>query len=69
MFDGLHYLCPVEKQMDVMETMTANRRRTREEILAWLQNGREIKARRQKEAEELFAKRQKRKKEAAESGL
>ena len=58
MFDGLHYLFPVEKQMDVMETMTANRRRTREEILAWLQNGREIKARRQKEAEELFAKRQ-----------
>lgn len=41
---------------------------TREDFLALLERGRQIKARRQKEAEEKFAERQRRKKEAAESG-
>ena len=41
---------------------------TREDFLALLERGRQIKARRQKEAEEWYAERQRRKKEAAESG-
>ncbi|MBE6270987.1 MAG: hypothetical protein E7101_08555 [Prevotella ruminicola] len=40
---------------------------TREDFLALLERGRQIKARRQKEAEEWYAERQRRKKEAAES--
>lgn len=51
-----------------METTVTQKRRTREDVLAWLQNAREIKARRQREAEELFAERQRKKKEAIESG-
>jgi hypothetical protein len=39
---------------------------TREDFLALLERGRQIKARRQKEAEEWYAERQRRKKEAAE---
>ena len=41
---------------------------TREDILALLARGREIKERRQREAEAKYAERQRRKKEAAESG-
>lgn len=41
---------------------------TKEDILALLARGREIKARRQREAEEWYAERQRRKKEAEESG-
>ena len=41
---------------------------TREDILALLARGREIKARRQKEAEEWYAERMRRKQEAEESG-
>ena len=41
---------------------------TREDFLALLERGRQIKARRQKEAEEWYAERQRCKKEAAESG-
>ena len=37
---------------------------TREDFLALLERGRQIKARRQKEAEEWYAERQRRKKEA-----
>jgi hypothetical protein len=49
-------------------TATANKIRTRDEILAWLERGRQIKARRLKEAQAKYAERQRRKKEAAESG-
>ena len=41
---------------------------TKEDILALLARGREIKAKRQKEAEEWYAERQRRKKQAEESG-
>jgi hypothetical protein len=41
---------------------------TREEFLALLDRGRKIKEKRQKEAEAKYAERQRRKKEAAESG-
>lgn len=41
---------------------------TREDFLALLERGRQIKARRQKEAEEKYAERMRRRKEAAESG-
>ena len=41
---------------------------TRSDFLALLERGRQIKARRQKEAEEWYAERQRRKKEVAESG-
>ena len=41
---------------------------TREDILSLVERGRQIKARRQREAEEWLAERQRRKKEAAESG-
>lgn len=52
--------------------MTANEtvkpKWTREDFLALLERGRQIKARRQREAEAKYAERQRRKKEAAESG-
>ena len=51
-----------------MEGNEPIRKFTREDILALLARGREIKERRQKEAEEWYAERQRRKKEAAESG-
>jgi hypothetical protein len=41
--------------------------RSREEILAWLQRAREIKERKQREAEEMYAEQQRRKKDVAES--
>lgn len=55
-------------QFDDMERNEPIRKFTREDILALLARGREIKERRQKEAEEWYAERQRRKKEAAESG-
>ena len=42
--------------------------RIHEEFLAMLERGRQIKARRQKEAEEWFAERRRRQQEAAQSG-
>ena len=48
-------------------TETAFKPRSREEILAWLQHAREIKERKQREAEEMYAEQQRRKKEVAES--
>ena len=51
-----------------METTTNNKRRTREEILAWLQQARERKDAFQKETNEWWQARQKGLKEAEESG-
>ncbi len=51
-----------------MKENEPKRKFTREDILALLARGREIKERRQKEAEAKYAERQRRKKEAAESG-
>ena len=48
--------------------LTENKIRTRDEILAWLERGRQIKAKRLKEAQAKYAERQRRKKEAADSG-
>ena len=52
-----------------MKAVTTNgfQPRSREEILAWLQHARDIKARKQREAEEQYAERQKRMKELEES--
>lgn len=47
---------------------TVKKVRTRDEILAWLERGRQIKARRLKEAQAKYVERQRRRKEAAESG-
>ena len=47
---------------------TVKKGRTREEILAWLERGRQIKMRRLHEAQTKYAERQRRKKEAVESG-
>ena len=52
--------------MDAIEN--EKKLRTRDEILAWLERGRQIKAKRLQEAQTKFAERQRRKKEAAESG-
>jgi len=51
-----------------MESTKNAKKWTREDFLALVERGRQIKARRQKEAQEKFAERQRRKKEAAESG-
>jgi hypothetical protein len=50
-----------------MEPKTSYKIRTREEILAWLQHAREIKERKQREAEEMYAEQQRQKKEMEES--
>lgn len=52
----------------IMTTNSNTPKWTREDFLALVERGRQIKARRQKEAQEKFAERQRRKKEAAESG-
>lgn len=51
-----------------MDTTNNVKKWTRADFLALLERGRQIKARRQKEAEEWYAERQRRKKEVAESG-
>lgn len=51
-----------------MDTTNNVKKWTREDFLALVERGRRIKARRQKEAEEWYAERQRRKKAAAESG-
>ena len=51
--------------MDVTDNV---KKWTREDFLALLDHGRQIKARRQKEAQEWYTERQRKKKEAAESG-
>lgn len=51
-----------------MEAKETVKKWTREDFLALLRRGREIKARRQKEAEEWYAERQRRQAEAAKSG-
>lgn len=53
----------------VMDENKNTKKITKEDILALLARGREIKARRKKEAEEWYAERQRRKKEAEESGF
>lgn len=51
-----------------MDTTIKEKKWTREDFLALLERGRKIKERRIKEAQEKYAERQRRKKEAAESG-
>lgn len=51
-----------------MDTTIKEKKWTREDFLALLERGRQIKERRMKEAQEKYAERQRRKKEAAESG-
>ena len=60
---------PLEIEYDIIMDATNNVKKwTREDFLALLERGRQIKARRQREAEEWYAERQRRKKEVAESG-
>lgn len=51
-----------------MEPTETIRKRTREEILAWLERGRQIKELRMREAREKWEERQREKAEAAKSG-
>ncbi|MBQ5980869.1 MAG: hypothetical protein IJL54_01690 [Prevotella sp.] len=51
-----------------METKQTMHKWTQEDFLALLKRGREIKARRQKEADEWYAERLKKQQEAAKSG-
>lgn len=51
-----------------MDTTIKEKKWTREDFLALLERGRQIKERRMKEAQAKYAERQRRKKEAAESG-
>lgn len=52
-----------------METKDNVKKFTREDFLALLSRGREIKAKRQKEVEEWYAERQRRQKEAEKAGF
>lgn len=56
------------KNIVIMDTTIKEKKWTREDFLALLERGRQIKERRMKEAQEKYAERQRRKKEAAESG-
>ena len=49
-----------------MTTNTNTPHWTREDVLAWLRRGREIKEQRKKELQEWYAEQQRRKKEAME---
>ncbi len=51
-----------------MKTADSQKKLTREDVLAWLERGREIKEKRLKEAQAKYAERQRRKAEAAKSG-
>ena len=51
-----------------MEATVTRRKRTREEILAWLDEARQRKAAWQSKVQAEFAERERRRKEAAESG-
>ena len=74
--DKRDYICGrlIIKNRNIMnenETTTKNPETpewTREDVLAWLRRGREIKERRKKELQEWYAEQQRRKKEAMESG-
>ena len=58
-----------EKRLNVMNTNDNIKKAwTREDFLALLERGRQIKDKRLKEAQAKYAERQRRKKEAAESG-
>jgi hypothetical protein len=50
-----------------METKLTFKRRTREEVLAWLQEARERKEAFQKKANEIFAEEERLRKQAADS--
>ncbi len=56
------------KNIVIMDTTIKEKKWTREDFLALLERGRQIKERRMKEAQAKYAERQRRKKEAAESG-
>lgn len=51
-----------------METIDTTKKWTREDFLALIERGRQIKERRMKEAQAKYAERQRRKREAVESG-
>ena len=57
------------KQLSIMETIGNIKIRSREEIIAWLNRGKEIKERRMHEARQKWEERQQSKKVAAQSGF
>lgn len=65
----MSYLCTQKRKNNtIMEARTTNKSRTREEILAWLQQARERKEAFQRRVNEEWEARQRSKKAAAESG-
>lgn len=66
-FDEYHYLCS-DKKKNIMEATTIYPVRTREEILAWLDAARQRKAAWKKHVTAQWEERERRRKEAAESG-
>lgn len=65
----MSYLCSRNHiNNEIMEARTTNKSRTREEILAWLQQARERKEAFQRRVNEEWEARQRSKKAAAESG-
>ena len=59
---------PRNREKSTMEATATRRKRTREEVLAWLDEARRRKAAFQKETNEWWQARQRGLKEAAESG-
>ena len=69
LFQLLFVTLPLKKEQDkIMDTTNNVKKWTRADFLALLERGRQIKERRMKEAQAKYAERQRRKKEAAESG-
>lgn len=65
----MHYLCTQKTYNNtIMEATMVNKQRTREEILAWLQQARERKETFQRRVSEEWEARQRSKKAAAETG-
>lgn len=67
-FHSSNFAATNHNRYHIMDDKQNTKKITKEDILALLARGREIKARRQREAEEWYAERQRRKKEAEESG-
>ena len=69
-FNSFLYLCSAKpKTLSIMETIGNIKIRSREEIIAWLNRGKEIKERRMHEARQKWEERQQSKKVAAQSGF
>ena len=64
---GLHYLCSQKQKKSIMEAKTNYKKRTREEVLAWLQRARDRKDAFQRKANEIFAEEERLRKIAADS--